>query len=415
MNKTQLIIFTRYPIAGQAKTRLIPALGAEGAARLQREMTEYAVQQARASGAAVEVQFTEGSPDLMRNWLGPDLSYTEQSTGDLGERMAHAFESHFNTGAERVVLIGADCPENRTENIAAAFRALETHDVAIGPARDGGYYLIGLTRPQPQLFHGINWGSDQVLKQTLSAAQALSVHALPEWSDVDEASDIPPLISVIIPARNEAAHLAHTLQRAHTGFNVETLVVDGGSCDETIAVAQTHGASVYSSNKGRAAQQNLGAEKAKGALLLFLHADTELPENWDTLVRHALQQSSVSAGAFSFQIKDNFRGRKTIELLTNWRSRTLEQPYGDQSLFLTKPIFDQLGGFPDMPIMEDYEIVLRLKKVGKIITLPQSIRTSGRRWIQHGAWKVTGVNKLMIWGYRFGISADRLAQFYRKQ
>jgi len=108
----QLIVFTRFPMPGKTKTRLIPHLGADGAARLQREMTEHTVRQARKTGAKIEIRYTGGSAGQMCNWLGKDLHYAEQGGGDLGERMAHAFEEAFAGGAERVVLVGSDCPSN---------------------------------------------------------------------------------------------------------------------------------------------------------------------------------------------------------------------------------------------------------------------------------------------------------------
>jgi len=373
VHKQQLIIFTRSPEPRKTKTRLIPHLGAEGAAQLQKEMTEHTVRQARKTGAEIEIRYTGGSLLQMRDWLGVDLQYTEQGEGDLGERMDRAFSSHFNAGMQRVVIIGSDCPSNDWRNMEEAFRALKTNECAIGPASDGGYYLIGLCRegaltPLPRarpsatfpakLFNSIDWGSETVLEETLAAASGLSIAKLKQLDDVDLPSDIPPRISVIIPTLNEEVHLAQTLGKVEEGFNVETIVVDGGSADGTQAIAKD----CIVCSGGRAAQQNLGAEKASGEHLLFLHADTLLPDGWDWIVRETLSDPAVALGAFTFKIKEQMRGLKFIEDTANWRSKAGGLPYGDQGLFMRKAIFEQAGGFPDIPIMEDYAFVRSLRR-----------------------------------------------------
>lgn len=404
----KLIIFTRFPVAGEAKTRLIPALGAEGAAALQREMTEHTVRQARKTRAEIEIRFTGGSEQQMRDWLGDDLQYADQGGGDLGERMACAFQEHFDSGAQRVVIIGCDCPSNDWKNIQKSFQWLETNDCVIGPASDGGYYLIGLRRPMPELFQGLEWGTDTVFEQTLALA-AGKPHLLKRLHDVDRPEDLPPKISVIIPTLNEAECILQTLEKVNEGFRVECIVADGGSTDGTRAVVPD----CLICLDGRAAQQNLGAKAASGEILLFLHADTILPEGWEWTVRETLADSSVALGAFSFRVNSNFPGRKFIEDATNWRSRVCKMPYGDQGIFLRKETFEATGGFPDLPIMEDYAFVRTLRRRGKIVTVPEPAITSVRRWRKHGVLKVTLINKLMILGYHLCIPPERLATFYR--
>jgi rSAM/selenodomain-associated transferase 2/rSAM/selenodomain-associated transferase 1 len=425
VHKQQLIIFTRYPEPGITKTRLIPLLGAEGAAELQRTMTEYTVRQARKSGAHLEIRFTGGSLTHMKDWLGEDLEYAEQGDGDLGDRMQRAFAAAFSSDMEQVVIIGCDCPANDAQNLQEAFEALNLADVVIGPAYDGGYYLIGLCRagastPPPrsrisatfptQLFHNIDWGGEQVFEQTMEAAKELAVAQLPKLNDVDLPEDIPSKISVIIPTLNEEAHLFKTLENVRAGFNVEIIVVDGGSTDATRSIFPD----AVGCKGGRAAQQNLGASKATGELFLFLHADTELPEGWDWIIRKTLADPSVALGAFSFKVREQFRGQSFVENATNYRSRVWKSPYGDQGLFMRADDFHETGGFPDHPIMEDYALVHSVRKRGLVVTVPESAITSGRRWQQHGVLKVMLINKLMILGYRLGASPERLARFYRK-
>ncbi len=411
MNRpSQLVLFTRFPEFGKTKTRLIPYLGAEGATQLQKEMTEHTVRQARKVDAEIEIRYTGGSLEKMKAWLGDDLGYTDQGEGDLGERMERTFSDHFKEGAEQVIIIGSDCPSNHRENIKKAFLSLESIDCVIGPAHDGGYYLVGLSKPASQLFQGIDWGEATVLAQTLSAASSLSVHQLKVLHDVDLPEDLPPKISVVIPTLNEADQLPQTLERVKEGFNIEILVVDGGSTDGTQGIAKR----TLACSGGRAAQQNRGAATALGEILLFLHADTLLPDGWDWIIRDTLADPSIALGAFLFKVDCDFSGRKFIEDTANWRSKAGGLPYGDQGLFLRNEIFDQAGGFPDQPIMEDYTFVRTLRHYGKIVTVSQPAITSGRRWRKHGVFKVTLVNKLMVIGYHFGIPPAKLARLYRR-
>jgi len=201
MSSDRIIVFTRYPTPGTTKTRLIPALGPEGAAALQREMTEYVISVANNRDEIfpvdVEVRFEGGHSALMEAWLGSDLSYVPQGDGDLGERMCRAFTDSFESDCWRTILVGSDCPQLTSEALRTAFLRLTETDAVIGPASDGGYYLIGLRRPKfgcmyRRLFHGPAWGSKTVYRTTLELMQKfnLSVSLLPVLSDVDEPEDL---------------------------------------------------------------------------------------------------------------------------------------------------------------------------------------------------------------------------------
>lgn len=191
-----LIIFTRYPEPGKTKTRLIPLLGAEGAATLQRQMTEQKLAEVNQLltfyPLSVEVHFSGGNEKLMQDWLGLNWVYRRQSEGDIGDRMASAFQASFAAGMTAGVLIGSDCPELNPPLMAEAFQLLRQHDLVLGPTLDGGYYLIGLRRLIPELFTGIPWSTAEVLQQTLSIAQrlGLAVAQLPLLSDVDRPEDL---------------------------------------------------------------------------------------------------------------------------------------------------------------------------------------------------------------------------------
>ncbi|WP_193198349.1 TIGR04282 family arsenosugar biosynthesis glycosyltransferase [Nostoc sp. MG11] len=196
-SKQHLVIFTRYPEPGKTKTRLIPALGTIGAANLQRQMTEYTIFQVRelqkVAAISVEVRFAGGDLQLMQDWLGLGLVYQPQGEGDLGSRMARSLFDAFESGAKEVMIIGTDCPGVNAQILAIAFEQLQAFDLVLGPAIDGGYYLIGLRQPIPELFVNIEWGTAQVFQKTVEIAQLLNLSPvyLPTLADVDRPEDLP--------------------------------------------------------------------------------------------------------------------------------------------------------------------------------------------------------------------------------
>ena len=196
MANERLIVFTRYPEQGLTKTRLIPALGVEGATKLHRQMSERTLSNVTElccdRPLSVEVCFTGGNLALMQGWLGADIVYQPQGEGDLGVRMALAMYLAFQGGIERVVIIGTDCPGLNANLIAQAFHRLHSHDLVLGPAIDGGYYLIGLRCLISELFSKISWGTAEVLQQTVDIAKKLdlSVAYLPPLADIDRPEDL---------------------------------------------------------------------------------------------------------------------------------------------------------------------------------------------------------------------------------
>lgn len=222
-----------------------------------------------------------------------------------------------------------------------------------------------------------------------------------------------PLISVIIPALNEERYLDRTLQSLQQAAGVEVMVVDGGSADDTVRQAKAAGVRVMVAAGGRARQMNVGARAAQGDILFFLHADTLAPPGFDGAIRRALQDPRVAAGAFHLGIRGASPGLRLVEHLANWRSRWLGLPYGDQGLFVRADLFRKMGGFPELPIMEDYVMVRRLGRRGRVVTLPLAVATSGRRWQALGIWRTTLINQMIIIGYSLGVAPPVLARWYR--
>ncbi len=432
--RPRLILFTRPPIAGKAKSRLIPVLGPVGALNLHRRLVLRSLRTAhhfcRTQDIDLEIRFAGQDPRVMQHWLGDSWWFRPQGEGDLGQRMSTALAASFAEGSPASVLIGSDCPGLSFTELSAAFHALKDHPVVFGPAADGGYYLVGLTQPQPRLFEGIPWGSNTVLTRSLERIREPGI--IPAFiqtlHDLDRPEDLPAWrkqtqteeadsarVSVIIPTLNEAVHLKQTLDAVHVGSPHEILVIDAGSSDETSTIAAAAGARVIRSGKGRARQMNAGAALATGQVLLLLHADTRLPANWSTALSDSLLRPGAVAGAFSFALDQDFNGRRWIEWATNFRSRHFQSPYGDQGLFLPRARFEELGGFADLPIMEDYELIRRLRKLGRVVTADAPAITSARRWQQLGWLRTTVINQLVITGFHLGFAPDRLARMYRRQ
>ena len=221
-------------------------------------------------------------------------------------------------------------------------------------------------------------------------------------------------VSVVIPALNEAANIRRTLRAVRSASPLEVILVDGGSGDDTVHLAREEGAIVLRSPSGRARQMNAGAAHARGTVLLFLHADTFLPVGWDGVVHEVMNRPRVSAGAFRLCIEGDFVGKGIVEWGARLRSRWLQKPYGDQGIFVRRSLFEELGGFADLPIMEDYELTSRLRRRGRIVTAKEAAMTSGRRWRKLGVFRTTLINGLVVFGYRCGVPAGRLARLYRR-
>ena len=194
---SQLIVFTRLPCEGRNKTRLIPALGAAGAAMFHDRLARHTIRRASEFCIAAEntrlvIRLDGGSIREGQAWLG-DYEFQEQGTGDLGERLELAVRNAFLEGAGKVLVIGTDCPELDSSCLAEAKELLDHHPLVFGPAYDGGYYLVGLSEPCPLIFQDIAWGGPDVLAQSLAAAETarLSVGLLGFLADVDVPEDLP--------------------------------------------------------------------------------------------------------------------------------------------------------------------------------------------------------------------------------
>jgi len=421
-------VFAKFPEPGRAKTRLIPALGPQGAAALHAKMVNHTLDRVgelrRLRDPEVRVWVAGAQVEAFASRFETEFTCEPQIDGDLGHKMLGAF-SRMLRRADAAVIVGTDCPDISSGLLNTAFDALRQVDVVLGPADDGGYYLIGLTRPVPSLFEDMEWSTASVLEQTIQRAEALGLSArlLPKLSDVDHPEDIvqwdrvqsmlapsdaTPTLSVIVPTLNEESHIGGLVQTVLRP-GVEVIVADGGSDDATRARAAEQGARVIIASPGRGAQLDAGVELARGRSLLFLHADTAIPEDFDQIVHRILDQPSVALGAFRFKLDRPGVLYRGIELAVRLRCRIFKTPFGDQALFMRREVYRELGGFAAIPLMEDLDLVRRARSRGRVVISEAPAVTSSRRWRSAGVVRMTAINQACVIGYAMGIPPSRLA------
>lgn len=221
-------------------------------------------------------------------------------------------------------------------------------------------------------------------------------------------------ISVIIPALNEEAFIKETLGAVKNLESVEIIVVDGGSSDKTNLIAKDMADTVIAAPRGRASQMNAGAREAKGDVLFFLHADCIPPVDFGSMIIETLQRPGTIAGAFDIRIGHTGAAYRLIERMANLRSHLTGVAYGDQGLFISRPAFEKLGGFGNIPLMEDIEIGKKLKQNGGIEFRSDHMTVSPRRWLNEGILRTTLIDWALALAYSvLGVPPEKLASYYR--
>ena len=221
-------------------------------------------------------------------------------------------------------------------------------------------------------------------------------------------------VSLIIPALNESALVETAVVRGRACGADEVIVVDGGSDDDTVQRAQSAGGQVLQSPAGRARQLNQGASRAASDVLLFVHADNWLPEGAARQIGTALAFDHTVGGAFQQRIEAAGRLYRWLEWGNARRIRWWQLPYGDQGIFVRREVFERLGGFPDVPLLEDLLFARRLRQEGHVALLPGPLSVSARRWQQQGVVRQTLRNWCILAAHRLGASPERLAPYYRR-
>ena len=227
---------------------------------------------------------------------------------------------------------------------------------------------------------------------------------------------MPPLVSIVIPVRNDAGALASLLAQLPPSMDAEVIVSTAGHADVLAAIRSSRSDVIWVGGPaGRALQLNAGAARASGDWLWFVHADSILPTNWlDAFKRlhETALDGSIVGGSFRFALTSDSWQARVIERSVAGRVRWLNLPYGDQGIFVRRSVFHSMNGFAALPLMEDVEFVGRLKRLGRLRHLSLRLTTSARRWEKDGWWRRSAGNVMILSLYSLGVSPGWLARRY---
>ena len=459
-SRKALIIFTREPEPGKTKTRLMPYLSAEKCAGLHRCMLKDIRDEMKSADADIIVAYTGGQngPEFLRRTFGGKTVFIEQRGSGIGERMQNAVADVLGLGYDRAVLIGTDIPDLEADTVDTAFAMLDFSDVVMGPTEDGGYYLIGMKEVRPEAFSVKLYGVDTVFNETVAALHGagISVSCVDEYSDIDVPEDAAEFrrrmredaglrksrtgqflsenasVSVIVPVYNESARIGRLLTQLLPYRNeCEIIIADGGSTDDTVhkaeeLIAECSGGAecnvkILKNKKGRGIQMNAGALASTGDILLFLHCDSVLPEGFLREIRRTMSENDW--GCFGVRFDSHNLFMITNRIMSNFRARVGRQPFGDQGIFIDREIFFEAGMFPEIPVMEDYEFSLRMKRYGfRPGMTARRITTSARRYIKPGCGLIEETRDILktemdMWKlrfmYRMGKSPEEIEKMYK--
>lgn len=423
-----LILFAKTPAAGQVKTRIGTMVGLEQAAQIYETMLETIL--TATCGEGCWQRIIAIAPESDATWFaGRNLPCIRQHGENIGARMGNSLAEGFKRGASQVIIIGSDIPELSKADIAAAFSRLDSETTVIGPSIDGGFYLFGAARQVQQqtvdLLHAdIPWSTPQVLAsvQTLCRQAARPLFLLPvkrdidtheDWLDYQAACAAPEIaISIIVPTLNEELYLADCL-RSLEHQCCERIVVDGGSSDNTLQIAKRAGVRILRYGvANRAKQMNAGAAIARGKLLLFFHADSRMTAGGISSMLSTMQDQRLIGGGFALAFFPPEPFYRFLARGANLFCRITRMIFGDRGMFLRADQFWQLGGFPETVIMEDAALASSMRRAGKIVILPEVVRTSARKYAKET--KLQAVYRTM-WAYaayRLGVSPETIKAGY---
>jgi uncharacterized protein len=432
-NSQTLMIFLRYPEPGRVKTRLAAGIGWQEAAWLYEKLVW------RTLGVAADLRRLRPEVDIIiffepsqkesqirARYPGP-WDFVAQTDGHLGGKMAAAFDHARDHGYHRAVLIGSDIGDLALSDLHSAFGILQPGRAVLGPAADGGFYLIGLEGPCAGAFSPSEWGTGEVFRRTRDAltAAGLRVDILERRRDIDRVEDLVQLpqrsyferrLSVIVPTLKPIDAVAPLLAalEAQLWPGDETIVVQGRHPLGQERVVLSPRTRVMNCAAGRGRQLNRGARAARGELLWFLHDDCMPPPNFAYHVRKLTDVPQAALGCFQLAFTPTSRALDLIARWANFRTGRLKLPYGDQGLFCRRETFEQVGGFRKAFLMEDVDFVRSVRKLGALLPIPENLHTSPQRYLSRGILATSLRNHLLMTLYLLGVDDRKLhALYYR--
>ncbi len=421
----------RYPEAGKVKTRLAAEIGTERAVSiyeklLRRTLGVVADYKHLNPALSVLLFYTPGDPvEKIEKQFGGPWTLCPQEGEHLGERMKNAVDAAFSMGAQKVVLIGSDIADIEPGDLDEAFHKTGDGVSALGPAGDGGFYLIGLGRPCGAPFDFTQWSTGEVFARTLReiARSGLRVETVAKRSDVDRSADLPLIdsnpamgkrLSIIIPTLSDPGKLSPlaSFLEHRTWPGDEIIIVQGGPQGRTDRVRKSDLLIHARCPRGRGIQQNFGASLARGDLLFFLHDDTIPPPDFGYQIRKVCGREDTALGCFRLAF---YPSNKSVKLIAEWanlRTTMFKLPYGDQGLFCRRDIFEKAGGFYRGYMMEDVDLVKRCRKLGKLVTVSSEVYSSADRYIRKGPIAASLQNHMTMLLYHLGVSETELYSIY---
>ncbi len=425
-----LIVFMRYPEPGKVKTRLAEDVGPIEAASIYEKLLR------RTLGEACEFAFgrprtrvllfhppEDPEEDIKRKFSGP-WEFHPQDGSHLGQRMNNALKTAFSAGAKKCVLIGSDLADIESADLEEAFRNIHPGTVVLGPAMDGGFFLVGLDRLSPAPFEYEEWGTDAIFSRTVRDFQSAGfrVHCTKQRSDIDRSRDLPKLhreflfrtsLSVIVPTLREPEKLAPLLSFLEDCIwpGDEIIVVQGGANEVSVREISSS-TKLVRSKTGRGIQQNTGAILANGDMLFFLHDDSIPPADFPYLIRKTCKEPRTAIGCFSLAFSPTCRALDLIAQWANLRTILFGRPYGDQGLFCRRDVFEKVGGFQHRYLLEDVDLVRNCRKFGKPVMLRRSIRSSSHRYLSKGILTASVHNHAIMLLSLLGCDEKDLYRYY---
>lgn len=432
-----ICVFAKPPEPGSAKTRLIPSVGSDGAVALAEAFLQDTWSGVRSLPWACAV--IASTAPFRPSGLGDRPEIWLQGEGDLGARLERILRRALSE-SEIAFALGADSPGLPVRLLEQARDAMRDADAVLGPCEDGGFYLLGVRQCPLGLLAEIRWSEADTFEQVRARLQAagLRISVLEPWFDVDRPEDLEKLrmkiiageiqaeatrgaldrlsigeaaarfkVSVVLPILNEREWLPRTIAGLESQSWIhEIIVVDAGSTDGTREwLAQQKRVVVIDSALGKGTQINAGAEKATSDILLFLHADSLLPQDAGEQIEKALRSKEVAGGCFCVRFEETRpRSLKLVSAGINLRSRWRHTATGDQAIFVRKKVFAQAGGCPDWPLFEDVELVRRIKKQGKFEVARSTVTISPRRYLQNGILKTACLIYALRLAFWIGVS-----------
>jgi len=381
-----IIIFTKVPIEGETKTRLMPGFSKEECVQFHTCCLKDIFYVCNSYPADIIVSYLGNKHESrLRHIFGRKVKYKRQVGKTLGERMYWVMSDALKT-YDSCILIGTDVPELRRADIKQAFSTLKNKDIVLGPTADGGYYLVGMKKPIKELFEAKTYGHKQVLFEAISSTASSYLIGLGTVKhDIDTPEDVRGYydrlkhshcklgrltyteeflmrrqsVSIIIPFYKEKKRIKALQRHLYPVKNQCEIIFVGATTDdkEKILPCFIH----LTSEKGRAKQMNAGAMKSHGDILFFLHSDSILPSH--ALYELRLVMLRHLFGAFGIRFSSNSKLMCVNEFLSNLRMKR-GIIFGDQGIFIDRNLFFEIGMFPDLPIMEDYQISRTIRSMG---------------------------------------------------